>query len=108
MSGTNLDEVEEEGGAVNRKNAELILKHIGLYPFDLFKVRVKDLIHIMLDQGLLEFVNFMENCAKTPAFLAGYDRAKIDVVEECGAFVFTSTEVWSHDEAAFKAQFNQG
>jgi hypothetical protein len=59
----------------NRKTAGIILKHVGIYPFDLFKVHLKDLIAPIVELGLIEFSEFMLNCCKTPSFLKGYDRA---------------------------------
>jgi len=62
-----------------------MLKHIGTYPFDLFKVHLKELIALILEIGLIEFSEFMGKCAKTPSFLKGYDRATVEIVEACGA-----------------------
>jgi hypothetical protein len=93
----------EEGGqaikgkldeAIYRKPAELIIKNIGLYPFGLFKVETKHLIDTMIKKNLFEFLQFMNNMAKTPSFLQGYDRARVEVEETCGACVFDTSNVW--------------
>ena len=80
-----------------------MLKHIGTYPFGLFKLDVKHLIHIILEEELIGVGDFIESCAKTPSFLAGYDRARVEVEDSCGSYVFTYTDVWAHDEADFKS-----
>ena len=43
------DHEMEEAGTIYRKSAELILKHIGAYPFNLFKVEIKHLVSIMIE-----------------------------------------------------------
>jgi len=62
-----------------------MLKHIGTFPFKLFNLDLSDLIPKMIEAKLVEFGPFMDNCAKTPSFLATIDRAKIAYEESCGA-----------------------
>lgn len=50
----------------------------------------------MIDESVMEFGNFIDNCAKTPSFLKGFDRAKVEVEETCGAKVFESNTVWTN------------
>ena len=79
---------------IYRKSAELIIKNVSAYPFNLFKVELKDLVAIMIKSQIMEFALFMDNSAKTPSFLRSIDRAKVSVEDTCGAFVFDANEVW--------------
>ncbi len=65
----------ETVNVANRKTAGIILKHVGTYPFDLFKVHMKELVAPIIELGLIEFAEYINNSAKTPSFLKGYDRA---------------------------------
>lgn len=85
--------------AINRKQTEEILKNISKYPFGLFKVEIKrQLVKEMIEQEVMEFGNFIENCAKTPSFLKVFDRSNVEVEETCGSKVFDHTTIWD-DEA---------
>lgn len=50
-------------------STEIMLKIIGMYPFDLFKLNIANLIPDMIEQNISEFANFFTNLAKTPSFL---------------------------------------
>jgi hypothetical protein len=51
---------------------------------------------------LIEFIQFIDASAKTPSFLKGIDRAKIEVDDTFGAYVFESTEIWPSSEVLYK------
>jgi hypothetical protein len=73
---------------INRKNAGLILMHIATYPFGLFRLDLKKQINKMINENLSEFALFIESCAKTPVFLEGFDKSKIDIPEDSGVHAF--------------------
>jgi hypothetical protein len=72
-----------------------MLKNVGMYPFGLFKVELKDLIATMISEGLMEFAEFIDNCAKTPSFLSGIDKARVVIDDSFGAKVIETTEIWA-------------
>lgn len=52
----------------------------------------------MIDESVMEFGNFIDNCAKTPSFLRVFDRAKVNVEETCGAKVFDANIIWTNTQ----------
>lgn len=50
----------------------------------------------MIKTKVLEFGNFIENCAKSPSFLKDFDRATVYIEETCGAKVFESNVIWTN------------
>jgi hypothetical protein len=40
--------IQSDSTTLYRKSADLILRHVGTYPFGLFKVELKDLIPVMI------------------------------------------------------------
>jgi hypothetical protein len=92
------DKASEDVSVITRKTAGLLLKNIGLYPFNLFKVKIKrKFIATMIEEDLVEFADFIENSAKTPSFLYVFDRAKVEIDETCGSYVFETNDVWAND-----------
>ena len=65
-----------------------------MYPFDLFKVDIKILINVMIENSLAEFAQYMDNRAVTPSFLEDFDRSKIEIEESLGAKIFEESEIW--------------
>lgn len=66
---------------------------------------MKDMISQIINLKLIEFSDFMLGCAKTPSFLKIYDRERVKVRKDCGAQVFSYTEVWPSNEQDFISQF---
>jgi hypothetical protein len=81
----------------NRKVAELLLKTISYYPFNLFGISLKDSIPLILQQNLMEFSTLMDCCLKTPSFLKEIERGKISNDNYFGALVFDANDIWSQD-----------
>jgi hypothetical protein len=87
-----------DSSIISRKTAGLLLKNIGKYPFNLFKLKIKrEHIATMIKEDLFEFADFIENCAKTPSFLKALDRANIKIDKTCGSYVFETNDVWVND-----------
>jgi len=63
------DQQNELNADIYRKPCELILKHIGSYPLDLFKVDIKHLLAIMIEKQISELGPYLKNSIKYPSFL---------------------------------------
>ena len=59
----------------------------------------------MIEKQLVEFLPFIDNIAKSPSFLSGIDRAKVDVDDTFGAVVFDGNNAWEKSEVEFKQKF---
>ena len=60
---------DELDKTIFRKQAELMIRNIANYPFNLFKVETKHLISTMIKADLTEFVYFIDKMAKSPSFV---------------------------------------
>jgi hypothetical protein len=93
---------------IYRRPAELMIKNIAFYPFGLFNVETKHLIATMIRVDLFEFAGFMDNMAKTPSFIQGIDRARVEVEETCGACVFDTSNVWPSNVKDYQFEKEEG
>mmetsp|Transcript_5088 Transcript_5088/g.3739 ORF Transcript_5088/g.3739 Transcript_5088/m.3739 type:complete len:112 (+) Transcript_5088:542-877(+) len=95
--------IRKDKTLVHKKAVEIMLKIVGLYPLDLFKLEVKHLLAKMVKNNILEFPAFIDNLLKTPAFLKHVDRACIPA-DKITTFVLETP--WpAHDENKLKELF---
>lgn len=78
------------------------MQHIGTYPFGLFCLNLKPQVFKMIQENIQEFAAFIESCSKTPSFLAGFDKAKLEIPEDSGVHAFENDKFWDKNIEGFK------